>query len=110
LTDRGCASSSSCAVAACAAAIATIPTPGAWVSDGDEALTADELLDRAERYRSYWGKQGGITVSGGEALLQMDFLIDLFRESPTSGASTPASTPQRSPSRARSLSSVSSPA
>ena len=40
----------------------------------------DALLDRAERYRPYWGKDGGITVSGGEPLLQLDFLLDLFRK------------------------------
>ena len=56
--------------------------------DGDEALTADELLDRAERYRSYWGKKGGITVSGGEALLQMDFLIELFEKARQRGINT----------------------
>jgi pyruvate formate lyase activating enzyme len=56
--------------------------------DGDEALTADELLDRAERYRSYWGKKGGITVSGGEALLQMDFLIELFERARQRGINT----------------------
>lgn len=49
-----------------------------WNSDGAEILTADELLMRAERYRSYWRKKGGITVSGGEPLLQIDFLIELF--------------------------------
>jgi pyruvate formate lyase activating enzyme len=38
------------------------------------------LLDQAERYRSYWGKDGGITVSGGEALLHIDFLLELFEE------------------------------
>jgi pyruvate formate lyase activating enzyme len=42
--------------------------------------TVSELLDKAERYRSYWGPDGGITVSGGEALLQIDFLIELFEE------------------------------
>lgn len=42
--------------------------------------TVDELLNQAERYRSYWGEKGGITVSGGEALLQIDFLIELFEE------------------------------
>ena len=52
------------------------------------AATAAELLDRAERYRSYWGKQGGITVSGGEALLQTDFLIELFTMAHQRGINT----------------------
>ena len=51
-----------------------------WNPETDNLQTADELLDKAERFRSYWGKQGGITVSGGEALLQIDFLIDLFKK------------------------------
>lgn len=37
-----------------------------------------EVLDKAIRYRSYWKKDGGITVSGGEPLLQLDFLLALF--------------------------------
>lgn len=51
-------------------------------------LEADELLDKAERYRSYWGKQGGITVSGGEAMLQMDFLLELFTKAHARGMNT----------------------
>lgn len=50
--------------------------------------TATELLDRAERYRTYWGPDGGITVSGGEALLQIDFLIELFEEAHRRGINT----------------------
>ncbi len=30
------------------------------------------------RYRNYWGTEGGVTVSGGEPLLQMDFLLEFF--------------------------------
>ena len=52
------------------------------------ATTVDELLNKAERYRSYWGPEGGITVSGGEALLQIDFLIDLFEEAHRRGINT----------------------
>ena len=40
--------------------------------------TADELLAEAEGCRDFWGKKGGITVSGGEPLAQIDFLIELF--------------------------------
>lgn len=43
-------------------------------------MSADELLDKAWKYRSYWGKSGGITVSGGEPLLQIDFLLELFKK------------------------------
>ena len=51
-----------------------------WDINGNNLVSADELLDQAERYRSYWGKEGGITVSGGEALLQIDFLLELFKK------------------------------
>ena len=59
--------------------------PDTWGCRGGELKTAAELLDRAERYRSYWGKEGGITVSGGEPLLQIDFLLELFREAKKRG-------------------------
>lgn len=62
--------------------------PDTWSMDGADMMTADELLDRAERYRSYWGKDGGITVSGGEPLLQIDFLIDLFQKAKARGINT----------------------
>ncbi len=52
--------------------------PDSWKTGTGTAMTADELLDRAERFRPYWGAEGGITVSGGEALLQIDFLLELF--------------------------------
>ena len=66
--------------------------PDTWkMGDGKTAgttVTVDELLNKAERYRSYWGEEGGITVSGGEALLQIDFLIDLFEEAKRRGINT----------------------
>ena len=51
-----------------------------WDLNSEDQRSADEILDHAERYRSYWGNEGGITVSGGEPLLQIDFLIELFKK------------------------------
>ena len=64
--------------------------PDTWrlATGKDEPMTVDELLDKAERYRAYWGEEGGITVSGGEALLQIDGLIALFEEAHRRGIST----------------------
>ena len=52
--------------------------PDTWNMKAGTPYTADELIDRALKYRAYWGSKGGITVSGGEPLLQIDFLLELF--------------------------------
>ena len=52
--------------------------PDTWAKKDVQLLTADEILEKAVRYRNYWGDKGGITVSGGEPLLQMEFMNDLF--------------------------------
>lgn len=62
--------------------------PDTWAKDGGTLMDADQILDTAERYRAYWGKDGGITVSGGEALLQIDFLIELFSKAHARGINT----------------------
>ena len=59
-----------------------------WKTDGGTLMTSDELLDKAERCRPYWGDKGGITVSGGEPLLQIDFLLDLFKKAKRRGINT----------------------
>ncbi|MBR5453256.1 MAG: radical SAM protein [Clostridia bacterium] len=45
---------------------------------GGEEITARELYSRIERYRPYFGKDGGVTASGGEPLCQAEFLTELF--------------------------------
>lgn len=52
--------------------------PDTWTLDGSINETAKEVFDKAIRYKAYWKNGGGITVSGGEPLLQLDFLIELF--------------------------------
>ncbi|MCQ2060886.1 MAG: pyruvate formate-lyase-activating protein [Fibrobacter sp.] len=55
---------------------------------GAMAMTADELLDKALRYKTYWGRDGGITVSGGEPLAQLDFMIEFFEKAKVAGVHT----------------------
>ena len=62
--------------------------PDTWDPQSDDLRTADEVLEQALHYRSYWGRKGGITASGGEALLQIDFLTDLFRKAKAQGVNT----------------------
>ncbi len=59
-----------------------------WNPESQDVQSPTELLDKAERYKSYWGNDGGITVSGGEPLLQMDFLRELFKEAKARGINT----------------------
>lgn len=61
--------------------------PDTWLmSEAD--TSADDILKKALRYKSYWGTSGGITVSGGEPLLQIDFLIELFQKAKQQGVHT----------------------
>ena len=50
--------------------------------------TPSEVLEQAKRYKPYWKNGGGITVSGGEALLQIDFVLELFRLAKEEGINT----------------------
>ena len=52
--------------------------PETWKLDEGEEKTAQEVFAKAYRYKSYWKDNGGLTVSGGEPLLQIDFLTELF--------------------------------
>ena len=62
--------------------------PDTWKMDGGDEVTVDEILKRALRFKPYWGKDGGITISGGEPLLQIDFVIELFKKAKELGINT----------------------
>ena len=62
--------------------------PDTWDMQVGRKRSADDLLAQALRYKSYWGTEGGITVSGGEPLMQMDFMIELFRKAKEKGIHT----------------------
>ena len=62
--------------------------PETWQENCGEDWQAEALLKRALRYRMYWGSDGGITVSGGEPLLQIEFLIEFFKLAKQEGIHT----------------------
>lgn len=62
--------------------------PDTWNMTDGELRSADELIRNALRYRTYWKNGGGITVSGGEPLMQIDFLTEFFRKAKEQGIHT----------------------
>lgn len=55
--------------------------PDTWAMTNSKATTrtVEDVMEEARRFQGFWGKKGGITVSGGEALLQIDFVTALFK-------------------------------
>lgn len=53
--------------------------PDTWALNGGNEFTPNQVLDKILRYKDYFGQDGGITVSGGEPLLQPLFLESLFK-------------------------------
>ena len=74
--------------AGCAMRCQFCHNPDTWHMKTGTPQEADDLIKKALRYRSYWGSEGGITVSGGEPLLQIDFLVELFRLAKKNGIHT----------------------
>lgn len=59
-----------------------------WEINAGDMQDVNDLLAQALRYKSYWGDTGGITVSGGEALLQAPFVAELFEKAHELGINT----------------------
>lgn len=43
-------------------------------------MTADEIVANVLKYRSYYGDKGGMTFSGGEPLMQIEFVTEVFKK------------------------------
>ncbi len=52
--------------------------PDTWAFDAGQEVSPGELSRRAARYKEYFGAEGGITVSGGEPLMQAAEVAELF--------------------------------
>ena len=62
--------------------------PDTWTFAGGAEMSAEELFQKIRRYRAYFGEEGGVTVSGGEALMQPEFVTELFRLCHADGINT----------------------
>lgn len=62
--------------------------PETWEKNGGQEITVEELVLKIDRFRNYIRKGGGVTVSGGEALFQWQFVAELFRQLKEKGCHT----------------------
>ena len=66
--------------------------PDTWAEKGGEEMSAEEIVKKAVRYKSYFGQEGGITVSGGEPFMQAEFLTELLKKCKEEGLNTAVDT------------------
>lgn len=52
--------------------------PDTWNINEGKIISAEELINNAKRYKEYFKNNGGITISGGEPLLQAEFAKEIF--------------------------------
>ena len=53
--------------------------PDTWAFSGGQEYTPLQAAEKALRYAPYWKKGGGVTISGGEPLMQSAFCAETFR-------------------------------
>ena len=54
--------------------------PDTWTQDNALIYSSDDVLKEALKYRGYFENGGGVTISGGEPLVQIDFVTELFKK------------------------------
>lgn len=62
--------------------------PDSWAVKGTECISVEEVVHTAKRGRPYYGKDGGVTFSGGEPLMQGQFLVEAMDALADEGIST----------------------
>ena len=58
-----------------------------WSTKQNKRMSVEEILNDYQKYQHFY-KKGGLTVSGGEPLLQLPFVIELFKEAKLRGIHT----------------------
>ena len=66
--------------------------PDTWDLSGGEIRSDSDLVREIIKYKNYFGKTGGVTLSGGEPLVQIDFAIELLKKIKSYGIHTAVDT------------------
>lgn len=62
--------------------------PDTWDFNGGQVFSAQQVVEKALRFKEYFGKDGGITLSGGEPLVQPEFATEIFKLCKQNGINT----------------------
>ena len=62
--------------------------PDTWQVGGGREVSAEDAVKEALKYKSYFGTKGGVTATGGEPMLQLPFLTELFSRLKAKGVHT----------------------
>ncbi len=62
----------------CALRCSCCHNPDTWDFSGGKEMSAEKIVQKAVNYKDYFGRDGGITLSGGEPLSQSDFAREIF--------------------------------
>jgi pyruvate formate lyase activating enzyme len=62
--------------------------PDTWDFNGGTEVTTEEVFAKIKRLKNYFGESGGVTVSGGEPLIQPEFIKELFTLCKNDGITT----------------------
>lgn len=54
--------------------------PDTWDLCAGEEMTAEEVINKIKRFKPYFKNNGGVTFSGGEPLMQPEFLLELLKK------------------------------
>jgi pyruvate formate lyase activating enzyme len=66
--------------------------PDTWDISGGQEVTASEIIKKIIRFKPYFNHKGGVTLSGGEPLLQPEFAAEILRECKRNGIHTAVDT------------------
>src|SRR3974377_1067446 len=63
----------------CALRCAYCHNPDTWAFSGGTETTPEEIVAKIKRFKPYFKNNGGVTFSGGDPLMQPDFLIEALK-------------------------------